>query len=38
MAGITYFRFSWAIGAPKGGRASFADAQEYGREYHPPNV
>jgi hypothetical protein len=24
--------------APKGEHASFADAQEYGREYRPPNV
>jgi len=39
--GITYFFFSLVSPgklAPKGGHASFADAQEYGREYRPPNV
>jgi hypothetical protein len=34
---MTSCPFSWQL-APKGGHASFADAQEYGREYRPPNV
>jgi hypothetical protein len=34
---MTSCPFSWQL-APKGEHASFADAQEYGREYRPPDV
>jgi hypothetical protein len=41
VPGITYFSFSLVSPgqlASKGEHASFADAQEYDREYRPPNV
>jgi hypothetical protein len=41
VPGIAYFFFSLVSPgqlAQKGEHASFADAQEYGCEYRPPNV